>query len=82
MRQSGTNRKIWPPVVETFQSGAPGNIQRIAVDGIDLCQGFNEIRRVALVAAKSGPHRVGVDCDSQVAWGSLSSIKKMTGAQG
>lgn len=70
--QGGTNEKIWPPIAEAFQRFRPGNIDRITIDGIDLGERINEIRRVALIATKSSPNRVGVNCDSQVACGSLA----------
>lgn len=70
MWQGSADGKVWPPVAEAFNSFPPGNIQRITIDVINLSERFNQIRCVALVAAKSSPNRVGVNCYSQVACGS------------
>ena len=69
--QRRPNGKVGPSVAETFHRFSPGNVQRVVVDGINSGKGFNEIRRVALVAAKSSPNRVGVNCYSQAGCGPL-----------
>jgi len=74
--QRGTNGKVGPSVAETFHRRSPGNVQRVVVDRINSGKSFNEIRRVALVAAKSSPNSVGINCYSQAACGSLRSSRQ------
>jgi hypothetical protein len=73
MWQGGPNGKIWPPVAETFNGFPSGDVERVTIGLVDLCQCFNQIRCVAFVAAKSSPNRVGVNCYSQVACGPRKS---------
>src|SRR5712691_2005129 len=65
MRQRDANSEIRPAIVEAFQSLAPGNIQRVIIDSIDLGERFNQICGVAFVSGESGPNRVGVNCYTQ-----------------
>ena len=58
-------------MTESFYSLVSGDEECVSVDGIDLSEGFDEIGCVAFVATKSSPNRVGVNCYSQVACGSL-----------
>ena len=69
--QGGPDGEVGPALAEPFDRCPPRNEQRVLVDGIDLGESFDEISRVALVAAESSPNRVGVNCYSQVACGSL-----------
>jgi len=66
MRQRSANLKVGPPVGKAFYGFPPGNIQCVAIDTIDFGERFDEVRRIALIPAKSGPNRVGINCYMQV----------------
>jgi hypothetical protein len=64
--QRGANGKVGPPVAEAFPGLASGDIKRVLVDGINLSQSFDQMRRIALVPGKPTPNRVGINRDTQV----------------
>ncbi len=56
MRQGRADGKVGPSIAEAFYSFAPRDIQRVIIDGIDFGKRFDQVRRIALVPAKSSPN--------------------------
>ena len=66
MRECGSNSKVGPAIFESFQGLSLGDVNCVLILLIDLGEGLDEIGSITLVAAKSGPNRVGINCDTQV----------------
>jgi hypothetical protein len=66
MWHRAANEKVGPPVAEAFHGLALGHIKSVLVDGINLSQRFDQMRRIALVPGKPSPNRVGVNRNAQV----------------
>ncbi len=63
--KSGAGGEIWPPVTESTYGLTSRNIDRVLIDRVYFGEGFDEMRRVAFISAKTGPNRVSVNCYSQ-----------------
>ena len=64
MRKSGANLEIGPAITEPIACFVGGDVDRVTVGAIDLCQRLDQIDGVTFVASKLRPNGMSIDGDS------------------